>query len=70
MKYNFSQSLVLLCWTCLMACGDNRQPPSRASIDALEPEKRQAGACGPAQELGTLQFALSMHLLLFNPPLC
>lgn len=58
MKIYFSQSLVLLCWICLIACGDNKKPPSRASIDALNLKKGKLIACGPAQELGTLHFTI------------
>jgi hypothetical protein len=58
MKCNFSQSLVFLGLICLMACGNNRTTPSTASIDALNLKKGKLIACGPAQELGTLQFII------------
>ena len=58
LKMNFPQSLVLLFPLLLLACKESRKAPSRASIDALNLKKGQLIACGPAQQLGTLQFVI------------
>ena len=58
LKMNFQQSLVLLFCLFLFACKESRKAPSRASIDALNLKNGQLIACGPAQQLGTLHFAI------------